>query len=132
MDNKFKCTVDLEIDYKSQKIEGFGYDSRTAKLNDFLYNLDVNFKSWGIDSIHVGSPDQKISFNLDLNDEKTGESEVYEFDIDLVDIETDNQLENHKNLSCCIIPYTLEVNLFDLTRNANRISGKGKAKLLFS
>lgn len=132
MDNKFKCSIDVEIDYKSQKIEGFSYDSRSAKLKDFIYSLDVNYKQWGIDSIHAGAPDQKIAFSLEMQDEKTGESEKCDFEIELSDVEIDNQLENHKNLSCSIIPYTLEINLFDLMKNGSVISGKGKSKILFS
>jgi len=131
MDNKFKCTVDVELEYNSQNADGFDYDQRHFQLDNFIYSLDVNFKSWGIDSIYADAPDQDILFDIILQNKKTGDCHVYDFTINLVDIVIDNTLTNHTNLSRPICPVLLTLCLTDLVITGFSVSGKGKGTLKF-
>lgn len=129
-DNNYKINITVAIDYDSDKIPGFSYDSRYVQT-DLIYVLDINYKSWGIFSIHPSVPSQKISFKVDLCDDSIGDSESYYFEVDLVNIEANPELRNHNSLTDCICPQNIELKLFDIVKNGDTITAKANGTLSF-
>jgi hypothetical protein len=129
-DNNYKLNIRVDIDYDSDKIAGYSYDLRYSHT-DLIYTLDINYKSWGIFSIHPSVPTQKISFKLDLCDENVGDSEEYYFEVELVNVEANPELRNHNSLIDSICPQNMELKLFDIVKNGDTITAKANGTLSF-
>jgi hypothetical protein len=130
MDNLFKCDVSVTID-SAISIDGFTLDSRYTKTQ-VQYQMDVEYKSWGINGISVSMPNQTVTVKLELTDNETEATETYSAEIELEDVVVDGELTGHNNLNQCIIPTDLELTIVSIVKKDLDVKCKAKGKLKFS
>lgn len=131
MDNLFKCDISVAIEYDSVCAEGFSIDSRYTK-SQVQYQMDVDYKSWGINGISASIPNQTINVKLELTDNNSEETETYSAEIELDEISLDGELTGHNNLNQCIMPTELELTIVSMTKKDLDVKCKAKGKLKFS
>lgn len=107
----------------------YNLDSRYSFTDKLVYNLEITTANWGIFSMHVTIPHQKVTLKVELmlKDDPKDEYEVEYFylELELHDIIVDDEL-NLSKLSDSIMPIKLELKVEELV-NADFKTIKGKA-----
>lgn len=111
-ENKFKTKVNIEVDYSSEKPEGFEYESRSSKA--FIeYFISLDMREWGIKEISAYASKQDIEISLDLLDEKNEDPEEYTFKIEIEEIDVDT---DDLSLNSGIYPKELNIELKEIKK----------------
>jgi hypothetical protein len=128
MNEKFQTVVDVEVDYNSEKPEGFDYEFCRAKTN-INYDVSIECRAWGIKNIVFMMLDQEISCNLELvkSDEEDPEEFPFKIKLKEMEIETDNV-----NLaSGDIYPSSVSIQLSNIRKEDGSFVADGTGVLVF-
>lgn len=124
----FENQVNVEIDYNSVKPQGFDYESRYTKVK-IKYNIDIEYRSWGIKGISILAPDQKIHIELELLPEDQEDSQSYTFEVDLSDIKVEADRQFH--LYDDIYPQDIQIKIIEIkAKDKHSFTAKATAVLV--
>lgn len=128
----FETQVHVEIRYSSVTHTRFDYESRNSTSN-IIYNMDIEYKSWGINGFQVSVPDQKIIIDLDFIEKDNEDTKTRTIEISLSDIHVNLDLsDNSFQLNKAICPQTLEIEITEIElKDEYTFIAKGTGSLSF-
>ena len=125
MEQTFTAEVDLTIHPDSVPVPGYSYSQREASIN-VQYNVRVDPGKNGLKGISIYGINQTINFNLELENEETGEYQELDFSIKL-DMSTDSP-KDFDDLSIS----SLDVEITELSITENKIEALAQGCLIFT
>jgi hypothetical protein len=129
MDNLYKTQVNLEIDYKSVKSEEFDWESRHYKNINIKYEINLEYKNWGINGISCSLLDQELELEAEVMFHNKEESEYISLKIKVENTEVEHQKTFSNGVIC---PSELEVKLNSITKVSDgKYVAIAKGKLIF-
>ena len=109
---KFTSQVNVEITHQSINPPGFEYEMRRSK-SKVNYEMEVEFKAWGINGISFFLPNQVLSLEVELMPLAGEDYECYTFEVQV----ESSTIEEPESFKGAIAPQELELTLSKITRS---------------
>lgn len=126
----FNTQIEIEVGFDPQPM-GLTFDEYSTHHN-ILYNIELDLKDWGIKSILLYAPAQKLEFYLNMYQSDLDESSFpVKFIIDVQKIEID---KSDANFVSSIQPKKMELKLSELSvdmTDTPTVRGMATGNLIF-
>ena len=125
----YLTNVEVRIDHDSQFPQGFTYESRDSKAK-IAYQAIIEGREWGIKSITFMALAQSVNLSVELNDEDSGETEFFDFQVKLNKIDSE---VSEINLDNGVKPEVLNLVLSNIKKvDSSKYEADAEATLSFS